>query len=122
MIIKQMEENHGGLATGLGNNYFYINSNVTFNEMLEDHMAAHELGHCNGLDEIAINIGEMQASPQTRKSLAAAPGTLQFSSSNVMGYRRKLGSDITPPNIDFHSWQILLLRKNIQVRISNKRQ
>ena len=48
--------------------------------------------------------------------------TFQFSGSNVMGYRRKLGSDITPPNIDFHSWQILLLRKNIQVRISNKRQ
>jgi hypothetical protein len=121
MILMPLEEGLYGFTWGLGKNYFCINSTTTLSTMLEEHMAVHELGHCNGLDEIAINIGEKPADEQSRNELLAGSyNDLQRSSSNVMGYRRKTGADKTPPTIDFYSWQIPLLRNNIKAKISTK--
>ncbi len=116
-IIPFPKENTGaaGFTIGLGGNYLYLNTAQPFSLMLEDDVVAHELGHCSGLDEISINIGAASASDRTE----AQTNDYQFKSSNVMGYRRKLGGD-TPPKRDFYSWQIQLIRESIQKRLNNK--
>jgi hypothetical protein len=75
----------------------YINYPYTENQK---YTPAHELGHCNGLGEMYVDIGSV---PDKKD--------YQHNSSNVMGYRNMFG---TPPVIDFYSWQIPLLRESIE--------
>jgi hypothetical protein len=76
---------------------------------------AGELGHCNGLDEFAIDIGI--ASSQERRAFNANPPNEQYLSSSVMGYRR-MNSPI--PLMDFFSWQISVIREQIEIRMRTR--
>jgi hypothetical protein len=105
MIYKSMDEDKGGYTKGFGKNYIFVNKDMSSSTRLENHVAAHELGHCNGLNEVAIDIG-------INAGNSAEGSDMQYQSTNVMGYRHM--SD--PPTLDFYSWQIPLLLESIKNR------
>jgi len=108
MIVLPGEETSGGFANSdLNSNWFFCTR--SFNPIVP----AHELGHCNGLDEFAVNIGVL---PSIRRG-EADKEAIQKSTSNVMGYST---SGLASAMIlkDFYSWQIQMIREKILNRIN----
>jgi hypothetical protein len=102
-----------GLATAgfappnLTDNCFFVKSSF-YNDGNEV-APAHELGHCNGLDEFAVDIGAA-----VREKAIDAP--MQYRSTNVMGYSRSSSRHLK----DFFSWQIPVIRKRINEQLNKK--
>ncbi|OFX18755.1 MAG: hypothetical protein A2041_12665 [Bacteroidetes bacterium GWA2_31_9b] len=110
MIISPELDDFGGYAgPSLEDNWFVIQKTY------DKRVPAHELGHCNGLDEYAVNIGLLPASQRNQSSLKK----MQYLTSNVMGYSKE-GQSNANPLLDFYSWQIPLLRQKISIRINSK--
>jgi hypothetical protein len=102
MIIAPVLPVSGFAPSNLNDNWFFVRPDF------DDVTPSHELGHCNGLDEFAVNIGHI---PSSRRNESAGNYT-QHNNTNIMGY----GS----PLKDFYSWQIPLIRENISIRINTK--
>ena len=102
IIVPSLEGSKGFTDPSMSANWFVVERSY------DSRVPAHELGHCNGLDEFAVNIGAISATNRGK----AAGETTQRITSNVMGYGFGYGSDL--PLKDFYSWQIELIRKNIE--------
>jgi hypothetical protein len=89
-----------------GTNWFFVRNDL--NSANEDaNTYAHELGHCNGLHEYAVDIGLVAANK--REAIINSPA--QRETTNVMGYGRN------KPLKDFFSWQIEIIRRLMKNRI-----
>jgi hypothetical protein len=109
IIVPTLGEAINGFTSGFDQNWFFLKHGHG------DNTPAHELGHCNGLDEFAINIGAWD--PAIDKERDNPPQGFQYSSSNIMGY---LNIYNPIPRSDFYSWQIKKLRDSIQEHLNRK--
>jgi hypothetical protein len=109
MIVVPELATAGVAPSDLADNWFFVRSSIyrDGNKITP----AHELGHCNGLDEFAVNIGAA-----TRED--AIKATIQYQSTNVMGYSRPNSSSRHLK--DFFSWQIPVIRKRINEQLNKK--
>ena len=108
IIVPSLEGSKGFTDPSLSANWFVVERSY------DSRVPAHELGHCNGLDEFAVNVGEI---PKEQRH-DSTDKVVQRITSNVMGYNLGYGSDL--PLKDFYSWQIELIRKNIEKQINTK--
>ncbi len=94
-----------GFTLGFNTNFFFI----THNNIGIDYftISPHELGHCNGLNEFAIDY--YNATPQDYQSRIETKN-----STNMMGYRKQ------GQRFDFKISQIQKMITNIKLRINNK--
>jgi len=104
-MIVSPQLNDGFANYTLEDNYFFT---PDIYDKDSKRMPAHELGHCSGLDEYVVNIGLVPKEERNR----AGGNRIQLNTSNVMGYSTN--------NIDFYSWQILIIRQHIIERINAK--
>ncbi len=103
MIIASGGDDFGGFSNwNLDCNWFIHQKSYS------NRIPAHELGHCNGLDEFAVNIGNLPAERRNEANYDA----FQKQSTNIMGYNKKNGND-------FYSWQIPIVRAKINKRINS---
>jgi hypothetical protein len=110
MIISPVADNFGGWASfTLSDNWFFIQKTY------DKRIPAHELGHCNGLDEFVVNIGVLPGSDRDK----SIDEEMQYNSSNVMGYSHD-GTLRARPLKDFYSWQIPVIRKHIEEQLNKK--
>lgn len=108
MIIWPNEDGFGGFAApSLKDNWFVIQKTY------DKRIPAHELGHCSGLDEYAVNIGIV---PSSRRNESSGQN-MQYLTTNIMGYSKQ-GFSSANPLMDFYSWQIPLVRQQISIRIN----
>jgi hypothetical protein len=108
MIIVPASDDFGGFTTSLNSNHFFTQQRYSIR------IPAHELGHCSGLNEFVINIGELSTSATQQE---IENNNFQRKSTNVMGYQP---SNSLTPLIDFYSWQVQKLRERIQERLNTK--
>ncbi len=110
MIISSEPINASGY-TGptLDQNWFVMQATY------DKRVPPHELGHCSGLDEYAVNIGLLPSSRRNESSQQ----NMQYLTTNIMGYSDK-GFSNANPLLDFYSWQISLVRERISIRINTK--
>jgi hypothetical protein len=110
MIILPISDNFGGLGPSfLDDNWFFIQAKYDIRH------PSHELGHCNGLDEFAVNIGLV---PSTNRN-SSVNEDMQYRSTNVMGY----SNELKPPKLplkDFFSWQMQIVRNRIIKQMNKK--
>lgn len=108
MIISPKSGDFGGFAApSLTDNWFVIQ------ETYDKRIPAHELGHCSGLDEYAVNIGIV---PSSRRNESSGQN-MQYLTTNIMGYSKQ-GFSSANPLMDFYSWQIPKVRQQISIRIN----
>ncbi len=110
MIISSEPINASGY-TGptLDQNWFVMQATY------DKRVSPHELGHCSGIDEYAVNIGLLPSSRRNESSQQ----NMQYLTTNIMGYSDK-GFSNANPLLDFYSWQISLVRERISIRINTK--
>jgi hypothetical protein len=89
----------------LKDNCFFVRP--TFDEITP----SHELGHCNGLDEFAVDIGAVP-----NRSNVGIDTHIQYQSTNVMGYTHSQKEILK----DFYSWQIPVIRERIKEQLNKK--
>jgi hypothetical protein len=97
----------GFAPPNLADNWFFVKS--SFLDDGNEITPSHELGHCNGLDEFAVDI-----EAAAREYAISAP--IQYLSTNVMGYSRSASKHLK----DFFSWQIPVIRKRINEQLNIK--
>jgi hypothetical protein len=106
MIIVPVLPVAGFAPSNLKDNWFFVRLNS------DEITPSHELGHCNGLDEFAVNIGVV---PNTNRN-ASENEEVQYKSTNVMGYTHSQKEILK----DFYSWQIPVIRERIKEQLNKK--
>ncbi len=87
MIIMPEKDDFGGFTgPSLAENWFIVQRTY------DGRHAPHELGHCNGLDEFAVNIGVVPAANRN----SSESEDIQYRSTNVMGYSSIYYSPVLP--------------------------
>jgi hypothetical protein len=93
----------GFAPSNLKDNWFFVRSNS------DEITPSHELGHCNGLDEFAVNIGVV-----SNRSDIGIDTHIQYQSTNVMGYTHSQKEILK----DFFSWQTPVIRERIKEQLN----
>jgi hypothetical protein len=109
LIISPEADDWGGITHSLHENWFVVQKTY------DNRHSQHELGHCNGLDEFAVNIGLVNAPVRNNSK----DNVWQYRSTNIMGYSNWQYPPVLPLK-DFFSWQIPLIRTNINNHINKK--